>query len=374
LSSRRTLFGILGVLLFVAVYVFSIVLYVNNGSGRPHVVVRGPSESDATKVIIDADSMKSDSSVLNVNVNVVPAPELLDSTAHTLKDDLSIVVSSAVTSSKHTWQKGTAPDSFRVALAVAGDVANWPFDQYHSGRIVAELLSGSAYTPVPTTVTLVNRLLGWEVTVSPADNSSEIGPYRVELHRSASTVLAGVAILCVLLALATLALFVAVETVWDRRKFQPPMTTWYAAMLFAVMPLRNALPEAPPFGSWIDVTIVMWVVVVLAISMALYISCWWRHTRPEPEKPAVPAQPPAEAPKPPVPVPPAAVAEKPPVPVLPLSHAEKPTAARTLPPISEKPTVAHELPSNADKPTVVHKLPPLPEPPGDVGGPTAGPG
>jgi hypothetical protein len=373
LSKRRTRLGILGVAVFVAVYVIAIVLYVNSGSGHPHIVVHGPSAGEASKVIIDADSIKSDSSVLNININVAPASDLLDPVTHTLKDDLNIMVSSAVTSSKHTWQKGGLPDSFRVSLGVAGDVANWPFDQYHSGPIVAQLVSGSSYTPVPTTVTLVNRLLGWEVKVTPADNTTDIGPYRVELHRSPSTVLAGVAILCVLLALASMALFVAVETVWDRRKFQPPMTTWYAAMLFAVMPLRNALPEAPPFGSWIDVTIVMWVIVVLAISMVLYISCWWRHTRPEPEKPAVPVQPPVDAPMP-VPVQPAADAEKPPVPVQPVSHAEKPTAARTLPHSSEKPTVAHELPSNADKPTVVHKLPPLPERPGDGEGPAAGPG
>jgi hypothetical protein len=91
----------------------------------------------------------------------------------------------------------------------------------------------------------------------------------------------GVVILAVLIALAGLGLFVAVQTVRDRRKFQPPMTTWYAAMLFAVMPLRNALPDSPPFGCWIDVTIVLWVIVVLVISMTLYISCWWRHLRPE---------------------------------------------------------------------------------------------
>jgi hypothetical protein len=63
------------------------------------------------------------------------------------------------------------------------------------------------------------------------------------------------------------------------------MTTWYAAMLFAVMPLRNALPDSPPFGSWIDVAVVLWVIVVLVISMVLYILCWWRHLRPD----AVPA-------------------------------------------------------------------------------------
>ena len=322
-------------MLFFGVYVVSILLYVNNGSGHPHVVVRGPSAGDATRVIIDADTIKSDSSVLIVNVDVSPAPALLDPLTHTLKDDLNIVVSSAVTTSKHTWQKGTLPDVFRVSLAVAGDVANWPFDEYHSGPISAELVSGSTYLPVPATVTLVNRLLGWEVKVSPArGDDSDNGPYRVDLHRSSSTVLAGVAILGVLIALAGLGLFVAVETALDRRKFQPPMTTWYAAMLFAVMPLRNALPEAPPFGSWIDVTIVMWVVVVLAIAMSIYISSWWRHLRPDPEKPTVTVKPASDA---------------------------------------EKPTVVHQLPSDADKPTVVHQLPSFTERPGDVGGPIVGP-
>jgi hypothetical protein len=59
------------------------------------------------------------------------------------------------------------------------------------------------------------------------------------------------------------------------------MTTWYAAMLFAVVPLRNALPGVPPFGAWVDVTVVLWVIVALVVSMLLYIVCWWRHLRPE---------------------------------------------------------------------------------------------
>jgi Domain of unknown function (DUF4436) len=92
------------------------------------------------------------------------------------------------------------------------------------------------------------------------------------LHRTLSTAAFGVAMLGVLIALATLALFVAVETMRNKRKFQPPMTTWYAAMLFAVMPLRNALPDSPPFGAWIDITVVLWVIIVLVISMSLYIS------------------------------------------------------------------------------------------------------
>jgi uncharacterized membrane protein HdeD (DUF308 family) len=114
------------------------------------------------------------------------------------------------------------------------------------------------------------------------------------LQRSAGTVAFAVVIVGVLVTLAGIALFVAVQTARDKRKFQPPMTTWYAAMLFAVVPLRNALPNAPPFGSWIDVRVVLWVIVVLVLSMAMYITCWWRHTAPEPEQPE-PEKPPEPA-------------------------------------------------------------------------------
>ena len=280
-SRRRLRFGILGVVLFICAYVASIVLYVNSGMGHPHVVVQGPSVGDGTRVTTDVEEIQSDNSVLVANVSVVPGPGLLDPRTHTLKDDLNIVVTSAVTASKRTWPKGTLPDVFRVSLALAGEVADWPFDEYHSGPVVAQLLFGAEHTPVPATVNLVDRLLGWKVEVTRVNQADPGGPYRVDLFRSPSTVGFGVAVLCVLIGLACLGLFVAVQTSRDRRKFQPPMTTWYAAMLFAVMPLRNALPDAPPFGSWIDITIVLWVIVVLGISMGIYISCWWRHLRPD---------------------------------------------------------------------------------------------
>jgi Domain of unknown function (DUF4436) len=280
LSSRRTLFGIVGVVLFVVAYVISVVLYVDGGMGHPNVVVRGEPVPDATRVTIDIQEVQSANSLIVSSINVYPGPGLLDPQTHNLKDDLTIAVSSAVSASKRTWPKGTLPDVFRISLALDGEVAEWPFDEYHSGPVVAQLVSGSSATRVPAVVTMVDRLLGWDVATDRINDDDLVGPYQVDLVRSTSTVAFAVVILGVLIALAAFALFVAVQTVRDKRKFQPPMTTWYAAMLFAVVPLRNALPDSPPIGVFIDVTIVLWVTVILVISMGLYISCWWRHLRP----------------------------------------------------------------------------------------------
>jgi hypothetical protein len=286
LSKRRIEFGVVGLVLFVAAYATSIALYIKGGEGHPNVIVSGPSGGNATKIVVDVAEVQSATSVVVVNVNVVPGAALLDQQGN-LKEDLRIRVTSATANGYKKWDRGTVPDVQRVSVALTGEVAKWPFDHYRSGPLVIELTSG-IYN-VPASVSLIDRLLGWEIETKRVNEIDQHGPYLVELERSPSTVAIAVIILGVLIALAGVALFVALQTARDKRKFQPPMTTWYAGMLFAVMPLRNALPDAPPFGSWVDILIVSWVIATLAVSMVIYISCWWRHTRPAPGESVVPA-------------------------------------------------------------------------------------
>ena len=276
--------GIVGSVLFIAAYVASLLIYVNSGMGHPHSVNEPQLGADATMVTIDLEDIRSNNSVLSTNISVVPEPALLDPVTHKLNEDLTVEVTSVVTPSKRTWAKGSLPDVWPVSLILSGEVADWPFDEYRSKPVTIEVERGANETPVPASVVFVDRLLGW--TVKPVDPSGAAsGPYQVDLSRTTSTVSFGVVIVVVYLALAGLGLFVAVQTRRNKRKFQPPMTTWYAAMLFAIMPLRQALPDSPPFGSWIDVSVVLWVIVVLVVSMMLYISSWWRHLAPEPANP-----------------------------------------------------------------------------------------
>jgi hypothetical protein len=279
-------FGVVGVLAIIAAYVASIVLYAITGPGRAQQVAETPLAGDGTTVTIDIGNLQSNNSVLHANVTVAPGPALLDPLTHKLNEDLSVAVTSVVMLSKRTWSKGALPEVVPVSLPLAGNVADWPFDDYRAGPVAVELFAGDAQVPKRATVTVVDHLVGWKVNLTAVSTADLSGPYGVDLRRTLNIAAFAVVILGVLIALAGLGLFVAVQTVRDRRQFQPAMTTWYAAMLFAVMPLRNALPDSPPFGSWIDVTVVLWVIVVLVISMTLYISCWWRHLRPDPEKPA----------------------------------------------------------------------------------------
>jgi hypothetical protein len=255
----------------------SIVLYVD-GAGSQRISVHGAPTGSGTTVMLDVVSIQNNYSELVADLIVKPGPELLDPATDGLKQDLTVAVTSATTPVRRTWSKGMLPGVFPVPITLARDVERWPFDSYYTGPITVSLFAASGQLPERADVTFVDRLTGWKVDVRRVNNSSALAPYEVDLQRSASTMVFAIVILCIFVAIAAVGLFVAVQTVRDPRRFQSPMTTWYAAMLFAVLPLRNALPGSPSFGSWIDLTIVMWVLVALVVSMLLYIGAWWRAT------------------------------------------------------------------------------------------------
>jgi hypothetical protein len=246
----------------------SIVLYVD-GAGSQRISVHGAPTGSGTTVTLDVVNIQNTYSELVGDLIVKPGPELLDPATDGLKQDLTVAVTSATTPIRRTWSKGMLPGVFPVPITLARDVERWPFDSYYTGPITVSLFTGSGQLPERANVTFVDRLTGWKVDVRRVNNASALAPYEVVF---------AIVILCIFVAIAAVGLFVAIQTVRDPRRFQSPMTTWYAAMLFAVLPLRNALPGSPSFGSWIDLTIVMWVLVALVVSMLLYIGAWWRAT------------------------------------------------------------------------------------------------
>jgi hypothetical protein len=273
--ARLSVIAIVGVI--ACVMLTSVVLYVD-GAESQRIPTHGAPTSGGTTVTLNLVNISNDYSQLVGDLVIRPGPALVDPQTDGLKQDLTVQVTSVTTPVKRTYTKGMLPGVFPVPLTLARDVERWPFDSYYTGPITVTVFSGPAQTPERANVTFVDRLTGWKVEVNRVTSANALSPYEVDLQRSASTMVFAITILCIFVAIAAVGLFVAVQTVRDPRKFQSPLTTWYAAMLFAVVPLRNALPGSPAFGSWIDLTIVLWVLVALVVSMLLYIGAWWRHT------------------------------------------------------------------------------------------------
>jgi hypothetical protein len=267
------------VVLIVGAYASLTALYADTVEGVAAANLTDEAQPTAqSTATLTVEEMQSNYGAVSANLAVSPGSDLLDPVSHRLNQDLVIRVRSSAAPSAREYTRGVLPGIFPVPLTLAGHVERWPFDLYHSGPIEVQLFRGNDTHNPPELVPLrvIDHLSGFKVSATKADAQQV---YRMTVRRAHSTALFGIVVCCVLIGIAVLGLFVAIQTLRNRRKFQPPMTTWYAAMLFAVVPLRNALPGSPPFGAWIDVTIVLWVIVALGAAMLLYIVCWWRHLR-----------------------------------------------------------------------------------------------
>ncbi|OBH08363.1 DUF4436 domain-containing protein [Mycobacterium sp. E1747] len=279
------------IVLILGTYIALVGLYKDTVEGSAPGTLSDNAETAAQSMAtLTVEEMQSNYSAVVANVAVAPGSALLDPVTHRLKEDLVLRVRSSAQPSRKDYSPGTLPGVFPLPLTIAGHLERWPFDNYASGPIEVQLFPGGDTTkpPVLVPVRLIDHLSGFKVTMTKIPGHEA---YRMQVRRALSTAVFGMVICGVLVAIAALGLVVAIQTLRDRRKFQPPMTTWYAAMLFAVVPLRNALPGLPPFGAWIDVTIVLWVIVALVTAMLIYIVCWWRHLRPEPPVVAPPPDP-----------------------------------------------------------------------------------
>ena len=242
---------------------------------------------DATIVQLRLEELKPVANRLSVNVLVYPGISAYDNRFDVLATDVAVRLYPTSDLGDLHYPKGKAPAQLSTTVEAHGDPGNWPFDSYVTEPISADAFvgSGEGLKKVPARVEVTGSLDGWDISVNrlkdpaalPTSRGTDTGNVVITLRRAKGPLIFDLGIILVLISLPTLALMVAVPMALGRRKFLPPFATWYAANLFAIVPLRNILPGAPPPGSWIDQAIVQWVLIALVTAMSLYIFAWVRQ-------------------------------------------------------------------------------------------------
>ncbi|MBN9179518.1 MAG: DUF4436 family protein, partial [Microbacterium sp.] len=117
----------------------------------------------------------------------------------------------------------------------------------------------------------------------------KVESFVITAHRSGATIAFGIVLLALMVAMPVLVLIVAVTVLRGRRKVEASFMSWMGAMLFATIPLRTFLPGSPPIGSWVDFTVVLWVIGALIVGLAIYVAAWLRWSGPGPAPSPAPA-------------------------------------------------------------------------------------
>jgi hypothetical protein len=242
------------------------------------------STTDNTVVLVHLEKLDAIAKRLDVKVEVMPDDSMVNHRLNVLTTDTSVRFLPHNDLGDLQYPAGKLPARVTTTIEAHGDPGDWPFDAYRTDTIQADMLVGTndnrQYKPARVEVT--GELEGWDISVRRVgrDGADSGRPDNVvvTVKRAKGPLVFDLGICLVLITLPTLALFVAIQMLTGRRQFLPPFSTWYAAMLFAVVPLRNILPGAPPAGSWIDQAVVIWVLIALATALVLYIAAWYRHS------------------------------------------------------------------------------------------------
>jgi hypothetical protein len=241
--------------------------------------------ADGTVVLVRLEQLHPVEHRLDVKVLVMPDDSMINKRLNVLTTDTSVRFFPQNDLGDLQYPVGKLPAQVATNIEAHGEPGDWPFDSYKTDTIQADVLVGSGDNRQykPARVEVKGTLEGWDVSATRVgrDSHDEGRPDNVivTLKRAKGPLVFDLGICLVLITLPTLALFVAIQMLTGRRQVLPPFSTWYAAMLFAVVPLRNILPGAPPPGSWIDQAVVIWVLIGLATALVLYIMAWYRHSK-----------------------------------------------------------------------------------------------
>lgn len=241
--------------------------------------------SEDTVVQVTLHSIDTVDSAVEAKVVVFPAEDHLHPQLNVVNTDVAVrlFLDEVNLAQDLETPSGRLPAEMSTTILAEGDPDKWPFDSYRIGPLGADVLvgSGDERTFEPARVEVTGTLNGWDVTSvrsGPATQSSGEGDYEtVTLSRARGALAFDLGLCLVLITLPALALFVSIEMLRGRKNFLPPFGTWYAAMLFAIVPIRNFMPGAPPPGAWIDQVLVLWVLLALTAAMVLYFVAWWRR-------------------------------------------------------------------------------------------------
>jgi hypothetical protein len=252
-SSKRHVFGslktIIAAVAVLLVTAGSLVVYlVEREAGQVQLVMGDTTTPDRVDIHLFVQKIDPVTQELSAQVEVVPQGALADE-AGAPRQDMT-VFTNGTKGDTLPYKAGKTPSTTDLKLASSdGVITDYPFDHY---KIETGMSVQTAAALVPFNVTLINGDSFFKIDSTDVNAEGGALIFTVNATRSTGT-FAFALFLMLFMWLLSLAAVIASGWVVSHRSglIWPPMS-FMGALLFALVPLRNAAPGAPPIGSVID--------------------------------------------------------------------------------------------------------------------------
>lgn len=229
--------------------------------------------------IVSVDAVKAE---LVVRMQFEPQSDLLDND-DLLINPVTVYTNSASGKAEVTYEKGESMQPIDITVSLKGESSHFPWDRYSgmiwiciAGQKENEKDKGNWFA-VPFTFDLKTAAPGFAVDVKEQkqkNTSFSVIAIDFNIRRAASSFGFSVFVM-ILIGILTLVAFLSGFTcVMGDRKIELSMLGWLATLLFAMLPLRNAMPGAPPIGCLADYLSFFWAEAITAITLIAAAITW----------------------------------------------------------------------------------------------------
>ena len=289
-SRKEITVGVIVLVLFLASYV-GIIFYADQEPFLNGVEVKtaAPASPDHVSIFVRTMSIDPVKGETVVRFQFEPKGALLSPDGVTLNQTIVMDVNAETGKAEYTYKKGERANPMDVTLGVYGLVNKYPFDS-HQGELFVALTTPLPpakdapkdapieYGDVPFSIDYLGQMNGYNISGSEAqDKDPGTILINFQIQRSSTVIAFAVFIMALKWLLALSALFVALSVAVRGRKVELAMFSWLAALLFALPPLRNAMPAVPPLGSFNDFASFFWAEGIVALSLITIVFTWLKR-------------------------------------------------------------------------------------------------
>ena len=254
-----------------------------------------PAPTDGAQVVGTITRVDPVAGELALRLLVLPQSDLLDNGR--LIAPLDLRLNDGRGNSTVTFPAGEVPAPIETTLALSGgSVSRYPFDSYQAPLTLVLLpdmpTADDQVQAIPvaldlvTTVTDFDLVAGFAVddpataVVEPI-SSPTFTLVDLRITRSEATTVYAMGIMALMWGLAATGVLMAWAVVIWRVDTPMWVYTYFVGVLFALPPLREALPGRPPPGTLVDYAAFYWSIGIIGVTLLLMTGLWIRRSRPE---------------------------------------------------------------------------------------------
>lgn len=232
-------------------------------------------DPDHVEVAVWITKVDTGSETISVTTTDIRPQGMLADDDGFFRDDATVYALTSLQNTSVAIKKGDYSPVIEHRFALSGMVTDYPFDRY-TAALQFHVMGGPNGTELPVVVTLLSTDPFFAIT--PAAGPAEDGGIDVELslRRSTPTLVYTSFVMVLMLGLAVAAATAAYYALKQRKGLLFPACSMMAGMLFALVPLRNAVPGSPPIGSIIDFASFFIAAITIAVSLITCVAVGYR--------------------------------------------------------------------------------------------------